>query len=345
MRLKNIIENLSGVKKVEGRPSLEIKGLTCDSKAVQEGYLFIAVKGSRLDGTDFITEAIDRGACAVMLEWDRDRPCTYKRGNTFIYVTDARLALSESARAFYGDVSSKMQLIGITGTNGKTTTTYLVEALFSAKSENTGVISTINYRFGKRLIPSINTTPGALDIYSLLSGMKKESVKNCILEVSSHSLDQGRVDTLHFDIAIFTNLTREHLDYHMTMEDYLASKLKLFTKIKPGGYAIVNTDDPCSEKILQTVRSEKKANIITCGIEQDADVSARDIESSFEGLRFKLCTAAGKTKKVIEINSRLIGRHNVYNILASASCGIAMGMQLEQIAAGIERISTLPGRL
>ena len=344
MKLKRIIENLDGVEKIEGKTSFEIKGLACDSRAVKEAYLFVAIKGSRFNGTDFINEAIDRGACAVMLELGPGRTHTFKRGVTFIYVSDARRSLSEVARCFYNDPSSKMQLIGVTGTNGKTTTTYLVESLFRIKSEKVGVINTINYRFGGRLIPAFNTTPGVLDLYSFLSSMKKQSIKNCILEVSSHSLEQGRVDTLHFDIVIFTNLTREHLDYHKTMENYLASKLKLFTKIKNAGYAIINRDDPSSEKILEALKLERKANIITYGIEREADVFAKDIQSSFKGLRFKLYVD-GIEKKFIDIESSLIGNHNIYNILAAASCGIAMGMDLEKIASGIEKISILPGRL
>lgn len=329
------------MKKVDGKASLEIKGISCDSKSVKDAYVFIAIKGACFNGGDFINEAIDRGACAVVLEYAKAKTFSFTRGSTFIYVNDARRALSEVAAAFYGDVSSRMRLIGVTGTNGKTTTTYLLEGLFDARSEKAGIIGTINYRFGKRLIPASNTTPGVLDLYSLLSNMQKEKVKNCILEVSSHSLDQGRVDGLSFDIAIFTNLTSEHLDYHKDMENYFASKAILFTKIKQGGYAVINKDDPHAEKIIKKVRSEKKAGVITYGIEQEADVSAREIKFSAKGLKFKLCAAGGS----IEIASHLIGRHNVYNILAAASAGIAMDMDLNQVKSGIERIAALPGRL
>ncbi|MFC1667179.1 UDP-N-acetylmuramoyl-L-alanyl-D-glutamate--2,6-diaminopimelate ligase [Candidatus Omnitrophota bacterium] len=340
MRLKKILENLNGIKKIEGRTSLDIKGIVCDSKAVKSGYLFIAIKGSRFNGVDFVNEAIDRGAYAVMLGPEHKSIPTFKRGSTFIYMSDARLALSEVSRAFYGDISNRMQLIGVTGTNGKTTATYLLEGLFKAKGKEVGIIGTVNYRFGNRLIPAVNTTPGVLDLYSLLSSMEKEAVKNCILEVSSHSLEQGRVETLRFDIAVFTNITNEHLDYHKNLENYLMSKMKLFTKIKLGGYAIINNDDPCSERIAQEVKLNKKAKLITYGIEKKADVCAKDIEFSFEGLRFKLCAGS-----VAEIDSRLIGRHNVYNILASAACGIAMGMSVEEITSGIEKVTSLPGRL
>lgn len=350
MRLREIIGNLDGMRKVEGKASMEIKGVACDSKAVKQGYLFVAIKGSRFNGRDFIDEAIDRGAHAVVLEEEKGASYSFRRGVTFIYIKEARSALSKIAKTFYGDVSSAMHLIGITGTNGKTTTTYLIESLFKSKNKRTGVIGTINYRFGNRLIPALNTTPGILDLYSLLSSMKKERIKNCILEVSSHSLEQGRVEGLNFDVAIFTNLTCEHLDYHKTIDNYLASKLKLFTVIKKGGHAIVNKDDLYSERIIETVKLEKKANVITYGIDKDADVRAMDVSYSFKGLKFKLLVEAKPRSgrgfaSTIDIESRLIGRHNVYNILASASCGITMGMDLKEIARGIELVSELPGRL
>jgi len=321
MRLKKIIDSLGNVKKIEGEVSLEVRGITCNSKEVREGYVFIAFQGARFKGADFIDEAIDRGACAVILE--KANTSIFRRGCTFIYTGNARHSLSEAAKAFYGDISSKMRLIGITGTNGKTTVTYLVEALFNVASQKTGVIGTINYRFGDRLIPAFNTTPGVLNLYSLLAEMRKDEINNCILEVSSHSLDQGRVDTLNFDIAVFTNLTPEHMDYHKKMENYLASKMKLFTKIKKGGHAIINIDDPRANKFIEVVKKQGKAKIITYGIKNPADVRAEDID----------------------IRSPLIGQHNVYNILASAACGIAMGMSHEKIAQAIESVRSLPGRL
>ena len=343
MKLKDIIENFQGVKKVEGKLTLDIKGLACDSKKVKGSYLFVAIKGSRFNGSDFIEEAIERGASSIILDWDQGKVPILRKGPTYIYVDDARAALSHGCRSFYKDISANMYTIGITGTNGKTTATYLIESLFKKKGEKTGVIGTINYRFGERLIPSVNTTPGVLELYTYLNNMYKENVKNCIIEVSSHSLDQGRIDTLQFDTAIFTNLTKEHLDYHGDMDSYLVSKMKLFAKIKNNGYAIINKDDPASERIIDRVRSDKKANIITYGIENAADVYASDIISSQGGLRFKICVQEGAARA--EVESRLIGKHNVYNILASAACGIAMGMPLEDISSGLGEVEVLPGRL
>ncbi|MDP2981254.1 MAG: UDP-N-acetylmuramoyl-L-alanyl-D-glutamate--2,6-diaminopimelate ligase [Candidatus Omnitrophota bacterium] len=347
MKLKKIIDNLTGIVKVEGKTNLEISGMACDSKAVKPGHLFVALKGSRVNGADFIDEAIERGASAILL--DACDKGIFKRGDTFIYVKDARLGLSQACRAYFGDISGKMRLIGVTGTNGKTTITYLMESLFKAAGEEAGIIGTVNYRFGKRLIPAVNTTPGALELYSLLSSMRKEKIKNCVMEISSHSLELGRVETLKFDAAIFTNLTREHLDFHKNMEDYLNAKLKLFEKIKKDGFAIINIDDPSAAKIIEKVKSDAKAKIITYAIDREADIRAEDINLSCKGLKFRLsinCRGGlNLPYNSAMIESSLIGRHNIYNILAAAGAGIAMGMSPADIKKGVEAMKGLPGRL
>ncbi|HAZ10493.1 MAG TPA: UDP-N-acetylmuramoyl-L-alanyl-D-glutamate--2,6-diaminopimelate ligase [Candidatus Omnitrophica bacterium] len=342
MKLKNIIKKLDGIVRVDGKTNFEITGIACDSKAVKHGYMFIALKGSKVNGADFIDEAIDRGANAILL--DDGSAGIFKRGNTFIYVKDARYGLAQASQAYFGDISNKMSLIGVTGTNGKTTITYLMESMLKSRNEGVGVIGTVNYRFGQRSIPSVNTTPGALELYSLLSNMQKEKLNYCIMEISSHSLEQRRVETLQFDAAIFTNLTREHLDFHKNMDDYLNAKLKLFEKIKKGGFAIVNIDDPASEKIIQKVKSEGKAGIITYSIDREADITAKNIQLSCDGLKFQL-GAAKRSFTSIEIKSSLIGRHNIYNILASIGAGLAIGMDLKDIKIGIEALKGLPGRL
>ena len=351
MKLKKIIDSLNGIIKVEGRTSLEITGIACDSKAVKQGYLFAALKGSKVNGADFIDDAIARGAYAIVL--DADNKGIFRKGDTFIYVRDSMKALADVSKAYFGDLSGKMRLTGVTGTNGKTTITYLIESIFKAKGWQTGVIGTINYRFGQRAIPAVNTTPGVLDLYYLLSSMYKEKIKNCIIEVSSHSLEQGRVQTLQFDAAIFTNLTREHLDFHENMDDYLKAKLKLFEKIKKGGFAIINIDHPTAEKIIEKVKTEGKAKVITYGIDHKADITAVNINLSCNGLKFQLGVAErapypcgmGRSSAPIEIESNLIGRHNVYNILGAAGASLASGISLEDIKKGIEALKGLPGRL
>jgi len=342
MKLKHIIENLDGVVKVEGKTNLEITGIACDSKAVKPGYLFVALKGSRVNGADFIDDAIGRGACAIIL--DNGDKGIFQRGDTFIYTEDARFGLAQASQAFFGDLSAKMRLVGVTGTNGKTTITYLMESMFQSKLEAVGVIGTVNYRFGMRLIPAVNTTPSSLELYSLLSGMYKEKIKNCIIEISSHSLEQARVETLQFDAAIFTNLTREHLDFHKNMDEYLNAKLKLFSKIKLRGTAVINIDDSASEKIIQKVRAEGRAKIITYAIDREADIRALDIKLSCDGLKFRLGVAE-RSSAPINIESSLIGRHNIYNILAAVGAGMSLGMSLDDIKKGVEALKTLPGRL
>jgi len=340
VKLKKIVDNLSGAVKVAGRVNIEISGIACDSKTVKPGYLFVALKGAKVNGADFIDEAIDRGAHAILLDGDNGTG-VFKRGNTFIYVKDAKLGLAQASQVYFGGISSKMHLVGVTGTNGKTTITYLMESMFKSKNDATGVIGTVNYRFGNRSIPAVNTTPGILDLYSLLASMKREKINYCVMEISSHSLEQGRVETLQFDAAIFTNLTREHLDFHKDMDNYLKAKLKLFAKIKKGGFAIINIDDPAAGKIIEKVKIEAKANIITYGIDRKADITAHNINLSCNGLRFELHTDKG----LIEIKSNLIGRHNIYNILASTGGGIALGMTFEDIKKGVEVLKGLPGRL
>jgi len=345
LKLKKVIDNLTGIVKVEGKTNLEISGMACDSKAVKPGYLFVALKGSRVNGADFIDEAIERGAFAILI--DAGDNGIFKRGDTFIYVKDARLGLSQACQAYFGDISDKMRLIGVTGTNGKTTITYLMESLFKAAAEEAGIIGTVNYRFGQRLIPAVNTTPGALELYSLLSNMRKEKIKNCVMEISSHSLELGRVETLKFDAAIFTNLTKEHLDFHKNMGDYLNAKLKLFEKIKKDGFAIINIDDPSAAKIIEKVKSVGMAKIITYGIDREADIRAEDINLSCKGLKFRLGVAERvlASSAPIDIESSLIGRHNIYNILASIAAAIALGMGKKDIKKGVEALKGLPGRL
>jgi len=342
MRLRLILENIPGIKKTDGSESIEITGLACDSRSVKDGNLFIAVKGSIFDGADFIEDAIDRGAKAVITE-DRTLRVS-RRGITFIYVEDARLAMAFACKSFYKDLSNKMKIVGVTGTNGKTTTTYLIESILAGNGDRAGVIGTVNYRFGDRSIPASNTTPGILELYSLLNCMYKDGIKNCVMEVSSHSLEQGRVDTIGFDVAVFTNLTSEHLDFHKDMENYLRAKMKLFTKLKKGGAAVINRDDPFAEKIINFIRGLDNINIITYGIDSYADIFASNIKSSFKGVNFRLSIQDEIVDR--EIAALLIGRYNVYNILASIGACMAMGMEIEDIISAIPAINALPpGRL
>jgi UDP-N-acetylmuramoyl-L-alanyl-D-glutamate--2,6-diaminopimelate ligase len=235
-----------------------------------------------------------------------------------------------------------LNLIGITGTNGKTTTTYLLESILSAAGAKPGVIGTINYRFGGQIFPAPNTTPESLDLMRLLHAMKDHGITDVIMEVSSHALDQSRVAGCPFRVAVFTNLTRDHLDYHETMEKYFAAKSILFRdlgKIEPGrpATAVINLDDPRGPELMRMTAAE----VLTYGLKNEAEVSARDIRIGKDGLDCALRTRQGEK----EIYSALIGEVNVYNILAATGAALALGIDLDTVARGIAVLPAVPGRM
>ena len=225
----------------------------------------------------------------------------------------------------------------MTGTNGKTTITYLIESIVRAAGKSIGVIGTINYRFGGKVIAAKNTTPGPVELESMLAEMVRGGLQYAVMEVSSHSLDQRRVDGVSFDTAIFTNITSEHLDYHKTLEEYFKAKAKIFNRLKEDGTAILNKDDKRVASLEGTINKK----VITYGINEDADVTARDIRLSLKGSRFIIATPGGP----IAINSKLIGMHNVSNILASAAAALALNLDRKVIKEGIESVDIIPGRL
>lgn len=312
---------------------LRINKVRADSKKIEKGDLFIAVRGYSVDGHRFIKEAVSRGAKAIVADRDFDAPPGVKK----ILVNNARIALPVIAGNFYKNPSSKIKVIGVTGTNGKTTITYLVENIFKTAGKGAGVIGTIDYRLKDRKLPAKNTTPGPLELEALLAEMVEMGLPYAIMEVSSHSLSQHRVDGISFDTAIFTNITSEHLDYHKTIRNYFDVKAKLFDKLKADGIAILNMDD----KRVADLRRSIKKNIITYSLKRGADIMAEKIKPSLEGSVFSMITPKG----TVEIKTRLIGVHNVSNILASSAAAFAEGFDLETIKRGIESLSYVPGRL
>lgn len=311
----------------------KLKGVTCDSREVQKGGLFVAVRGHDIDGHGFIGDAVRKGAKAIVAEKDFDCPGGVRK----ILVKDTRLAASAIAADFFGQPSKKLKMIGVTGTNGKTTITYLMESIIKENGKECGVIGTINYRLKGRLVPAKNTTPGPFELQPILAEMLKKGVRYAVMEVSSHSLEQHRVDDVWFDAAIFTNLTREHLDYHNTLESYFGAKASLFKKLKTKGTAVLNADD---KKVLSLKRNMRN-KVITYGVKKGAMVRAADIRLSLDGSRFMVDTPKGR----IVIGTKLVGRHNVSNILAAIAAGIALGVKLSTIRKGIEAVSHVPGRL
>jgi UDP-N-acetylmuramoyl-L-alanyl-D-glutamate--2,6-diaminopimelate ligase len=330
VKLSDLAEAVAG-ERVNFREA-DIRGVTCDSRLVQSGAIFVAVSGTKLDGSSFIDEAIRRGASAIFSE----KPIPNCPVPVFV-VPSAREALSDLAVRFYGDPTSKMNVVGVTGTNGKTTSTYILRSIFEAAGEKVGVLGTISHSVGSRTLPSDNTTPGADTLQKYFAEMAAADCKSAAMEVSSHALDQDRVRGIRFAAGIFTNLTRDHMDYHPTMEHYRDAKGKLFELLPRKGVAALNADDEASE----VYAARTHANVVTFGLQRRADITAKVELATFNGTRLRVRLGTEE----LMVNTRLIGTHNVYNILGAAACTWAMGYDLEQIKAGVENLSAVPGRL
>jgi UDP-N-acetylmuramoyl-L-alanyl-D-glutamate--2,6-diaminopimelate ligase len=315
---------------------LKIKGVTSNSKAVKKDFVFVAIKGNRQDGNLFIREAVKRGAAIVVVE---KSPLKINLPDkvTLLEVDDCRKFLGEAAHKFYGCPSDKIKVVGITGTNGKTTISYLIEALANKSGAACGVIGTINYRFKNKVIAATNTTPGAGLLQRLLSKMVTQKVKYCAMEVSSHALDQDRVWGINFSSGIFTNLTQDHLDYHKNLENYFLAKSRLFRILPKQSFAIINNDDLYGGRL----RKLTKARVLTYGIDKKSDVMAKDIRFSSRATEFSLCFAG----KNIKIKTILAGRYNIYNILAAAAWALSQNLSAAVIKKTIADFKNVPGRL
>lgn len=331
-RLKEIIKDLE-YESIHNFQDAEIGFVCCDSKKAESNCLFVAVKGNAADGHNFIIEAIKKGAVCIICQDD----FTAKENVTKIIVRDSRIALAKVAASFFGYPSKKITMIGITGTNGKTTTLYLIEKILSFCGFSVGTIGTISYKFKNRTIPAVNTTPGPLELQWFLKQMADDGIQYAVMEVSSHSLDQQRVFGIDFKTAIFTNLTQDHLDYHKTLEDYFAVKLLLFKNLNPQSYAVINIDDPYGKRIIKSTG----AKIITYAINENADIKAENLILGLKGAQFFIKTKNGR----LQIKTDLIGRHNVYNILAAVGAAVAGGLDLEVIKDAIKNFKAPAGRL
>jgi UDP-N-acetylmuramoyl-L-alanyl-D-glutamate--2,6-diaminopimelate ligase len=332
-------------KKIEPVPvgfDVPVRGISCNSKTVRKDFVFIAVAGASQNGNMFIQEALHRGASAVIFK-PTPGPgsfvpaLTSEKKAVFIEVTDTRKAAARLAAEFYHHPSTKMKITGITGTNGKTTVSYLIEAILKESGNVPAVIGTVNYRFPGCRISSKNTTPGPLELQAMFDTMVRRGVDNCVMEVSSHALDQERCDGIDFFSAVFTNLTHDHLDYHQTMEQYFYAKSKLFRRLSERARAVINNDDPYGRKLKRSTQ----ARVITYGIERKSDVSARDISMDMDSTRFILSIPGAQ----VQIQSELIGRHNVYNILAAVAWGISAGVEIRVIKQAVRKFKSVPGRL
>ncbi len=339
MHLSKLIKSISDPLRICCNAETDITGLYYDSRMMKPGGIFFALKGVAVDGHRFIDAAIKSGAAAIVLEDDSYAPPSIP----FVQVGDARLAMSKMAAAFFRYPTNGIPLIGITGTNGKTTTTYLIEAILRAAGVPPAVLGTIHYRFGETLYPAPHTTPESVELQKTLREMVDIGARSVVMEVSSHALDQRRVDGCRFDVGIFTNLTRDHLDYHMNMDSYLASKKRFFTELlgadreKPKRRAVVNIDDPAGRLIAESA----VCPVLTYGLGADAGVTARGVNFSTSGISGVLALPG----RDLEFHSSLLGRFNLYNILAAAAAAVAMELPAEAIRAGIEGHDKVAGRL
>ncbi|MCF8142934.1 MAG: UDP-N-acetylmuramoyl-L-alanyl-D-glutamate--2,6-diaminopimelate ligase [Deltaproteobacteria bacterium] len=342
MRLRELIEGMT-IREFQGDQDPEISGIAYDSRRVRPGNLFVALRGHRQDGHAYIGDAVSRGAAGVVSELPLSPDGGEQKNRLpMIQVPDARRALSRLAVRFFDAPFKTMNLIGITGTNGKTTTAYLLESILVAAGKQPGIIGTINYRFSGQVLEAPVTTPESLDLMQTLRRMKDSGVTDVVMEVSSHSLDQGRVRDCPFQVAVFTNLSRDHLDYHRSMEAYFEAKARLFRssgqreEYSPA-HAVINVDDPKGRELIRLT----KAGVTTYGVEGRCQIRADDVHLSRGGLKARLITPAGE----IDIVSPLIGAHDIYNIMAAAGAALATGIDLNAIASGLGRLTGVPGRL
>lgn len=339
MKLSKLIKDIGTVSGNRGVLSnFEVAGVSANSKHIQNNFVFVAVKGSCADGFSFIDEAINKGAKVVISQKSKVR--SLKAKVAFIKVRNDREALGKLAAKFYGNPSSKIKVVGITGTNGKTTLTYLLESILKEAGFLPAVIGTINYRFGKSVVPSKNTTPGPVELQSMLSDMAAAGLTHCLMEVSSHALEQKRTEGISFHSAIFTNLTQDHLDYHKTIQNYFQAKAKLFRDIPKDSYVVLNNDD----RFGRLLKKETEARIITYGLRNKALFSIKKIKFDCFHTEFLLSSQVYRQEKIF-FKTRLIGKHNLYNILASVAWAQQEGIALEKIKAAIEGFSCVPGRL
>lgn len=310
---------------------VSVSAITYDSRRAQPGSLFVALKGQRADGVSFAMEAVGRGAVAIVSE----TAPTGEVSVPWVRVQNGRLALALLADAFHRHPSSEMAVVGITGTNGKTTTAYLISTLFEAAGVKSGLLSTVTYRIGDEEREATRTTPEASDLQAMLREMVERGCGACAMEVSSHALSLHRVDGMRFSAAVFTNLTREHLDFHGDMAGYFAAKRKLFEMLPAGAPAAINLDDPYAKALSEVV-----SRPVTYAINQPADVTPGPLSFSMEGLDFEVRTPRG----LIRVRSTLVGRPNVYNLLAAVTTCTALDLPFTAIEKGLASLEGVPGR-
>ncbi|WP_462409943.1 UDP-N-acetylmuramoyl-L-alanyl-D-glutamate--2,6-diaminopimelate ligase [Neobacillus sp. Marseille-QA0830] len=335
MKLKQLLKSLHPLTPYSGS-DIEITSIENDNRKVTPGSLFICIKGYTVDGHDFAESAVQNGAAAILAE----RPLALEV--PVIIVKDTMRAMAVLADAFYGQPTKKLHLIGITGTNGKTTTSHMIEKIFFDYGQKTGLIGTMYTKIAGKIMETKNTTPESLTLQKTFYQMAEEGVQTAVMEVSSHALDLGRVHGCDYDVAVFTNLTQDHLDYHKTMEEYRWAKSLLFSQLgntydtNQPKFAVLNADDPASEMFKKAAA----AHVVTYGIDSSADIRAININMTASGTRFDI--VQGGEKHPIKIN--LIGKFSIYNVLASISAALVSGIPIREIIPSLEGLEGVAGR-
>jgi len=337
VKLRDLLADLP-VLGVEGSPETAVRAIAYDSRRVEKGDLFVAIRGTRQDGELFVEDALRRGAVAIVSE---SSPLT-ETGAVWVRVSDSRRALARLAANFFHHPSTRMQLIGVTGTNGKTTTSLLIESILKEAGHPVGVLGTLAYRWGDQVLKAPMTTPESLDLQRLLHSMLQDGVSHVVMEVSSHALALGRVRGCNFAAALFTNLSQDHLDFHVDMESYYQAKSILFLEhlghSEQPGIAVINRDDPFGFRLIEATGAE----VWSYSVERrDARVWVKSAELTPAGIRAELFTSEGP----LRIRSPLIGRLNLYNLVAAATTALALGEGRDSIEEGLARVSRVDGRL
>lgn len=326
MLLKDLLTKLETIE-TTGDMNTAFTGVTYDSRQVKPGYLFVAIPGYRVDGHQYIQQAISNGASGVIVEKPIDVAVPT------IKVKNSRIALAQVAAMFYDYPANKLKLTGVTGTNGKTTTTYLLAAIYKAAGHQVGLVGTIQNLIGHKELPAVNTTPESLDLQQLFAQMVDAGVSHAVMEVSSHALALHRTHGVPFDAAVFTNISQDHLDFHRDMDDYTAAKAKLFTTAP---LAVINADDSRAAAIIEACGGQ----VITYGLQQPADVGAKAVQITAQGVSFITTGKFGEH----QLKLKLTGEFNVYNVLAAFTLGLAQGYDLSVVKSALEGINGVPGR-
>lgn len=330
-RIKELLKDAQVLNYPRNGGNTDIRNVTIDSRRAKQGSVFVALSGTAVNGEDYVEDAVQRGVSAVISTAKHDV-------NVPLWVCkDTHVALAAICSELYGHPEKKIKLVGITGTNGKTTTAYLLKSILEASGKRTGLIGTIKYEIGERIIPGDMTTPSTIEIYDYLSQMVGAGLEWCIMEVSSHGLAQRRTEGFNFDAAVFTNLSQDHLDYHKNMEDYFLAKSLLFKGLSKDSRAVINA----RSEYYGRLKEMTAAPVYSYGIGSDCDVCARVLDMTLSGAKFVLSHAG----KEFEIESPLLGEYNVNNVLAAAAVALSLGMDLESIKNGISLMDGVPGRV